>query len=45
MYAEPGSAPRAVPAKDVASGFVVAVDQQDATGTPGVYVQRVCSSP
>lgn len=40
-----GSVPQAVPAKDAAGGFVVAVDQQDATGTPGVRVRRVGSSP
>jgi hypothetical protein len=41
----PGSAPQAVPAKDLAGGFLVAVDQQDATGTLGVLVRRVGSSP
>lgn len=41
----PGSVPQVVPAKDVAGGFVVAVDQQDATGTLGVHVRRVGSSP
>lgn len=40
-----GSVPQVVPAKDVAGGFVVAVDQLDATGTLGVHVRRVGSSP
>jgi hypothetical protein len=41
----PGSVPQAVPAKDAAGGFVVAVDTLDATGTIGVQVQRVGSTP
>jgi len=41
----PGSVPQVVPAKDVAGGFVVAVDQQDATGTLGVHVRREGSLP
>ena len=40
-----GSVPQAIPAKDYAGGFVVAVDTQDANGTIGVHVQRVGSSP
>jgi hypothetical protein len=41
----PDSVPQAVPAEDAAGGFVVAVDTQDATGTIGVHVQRVGSTP
>ncbi len=40
-----GSVPQAIPAKDPAGGFVVAVDTQDANGTIGVHVQRVGSLP
>ncbi|MBL8300830.1 MAG: hypothetical protein JNN30_21015 [Rhodanobacteraceae bacterium] len=40
-----GSQPQAVPAQDADGGFVVAVDKLAATGTLGVHVQRVGSSP
>lgn len=43
--APPGSLPQARPVKGPGGGFVVAVDRIDATGTPGVHVQRVGSSP
>lgn len=41
----PGSLPQAVPVNHPGGGFVVAVDRLDATGTLGVHVQRVGSSP
>lgn len=41
----PGSLPQAVPVNHPGGGFVVAVDRIDATGTLGVHVQRVGSSP
>ncbi|WP_257385513.1 hypothetical protein [Tahibacter caeni] len=41
----PGAVPQAVPAKDAAGGFVVAVDRQDAGGTIGIEVRRIGSTP
>lgn len=41
----PGAVPQAVPAKDAAGGFIVAVDRQDAGGTTGIEVRRVGSTP
>lgn len=41
----PGAAPQAVPAKDAAGGFIVAIDTLDAGGTTGIMVRRVGSAP
>jgi len=41
----PGAAAQAVPARDAAGGFVVAVDTLDAGGTTGIVVRRVGSAP